>query len=373
MTEDGMLSPTPESVDKTTVAVHRRRHWRVPALTRLNRRLVLLLIVLIMLVALPIIIGSMRPGTSPKAPALAALVNGLPVTMASYQRQLTYATAGYQGPGAPGSSPTGNTVARLLSDRAIQQAIAEVLIDHAAATRNITVSDAELSTELGAMTKQAGGQAALQAEMRAASMTTSDLESIARHNVLRAKIGAVVHDQAWLDHLAGTATIQYYVSDGAAGADNVPAISLGHPAPPLVARDMLGRAVSLADLRGRVVILNFWATWCGYCVSELPMLLKYSRAHPNYYVVALNHGEDRATAQRYIEAHHLEGLTVWLDATGDAYADYNMTGLPATFFIDSTGYLRSYNFGALADAGTLADQADHARRKLDNTYYNQGN
>jgi thiol-disulfide isomerase/thioredoxin len=373
MTDDGPIPTISHRLDDPSRATG---SWRRHSLSALpgNRNVRLALIaVATLLIAAPIIVGSMRPKSSPKPEPLAALVNGLPVTMASYKRQLDYATAGYQGPGAPGSTPTGITVARLLADRAIQQAIGEALIDQAASKRNITVSDSELTHELDAMTKQAGGLTALQAQMRSANMTSSDLQSIARHYVLRSKIAAVLHDQAWLDHLIGSSTVQYYVSDGAAGADNVPAISLGHPAPPFVGRDMLGRAISLADLRGRAVILNFWATWCGYCASELPMLLHFARAHPSYYVVALNHGENRSTVQRYVEAHHLEGLTVWLDASGDAYANYDMTGLPATFFIDDVGYLRSYNFGALADSSTLADQAEHARKRLDNTYYNQGN
>ncbi len=372
MTDNSPLAPVStlqDSVPETT------RFWRkarlAAGLLARGRRITVIVVATLVIVA-PIVVGSLRPRDPAKPMPLAAMVNGLPVTMTSYERQLVYATAGYQGPGAPGATPTGRTVARLIADRAVQQAIGEVLIDNAATTRHITVSSAELRRELDAMTAQAGGAAALQAQMRAASMTPSDLESIARHNVLRSKIAAALHDRAWLDHLIGTATIQYFVSDGAAGADNVPAISLGHPAPPFVARDMLGRAISLADLHGRVVVLNFWASWCGYCASELPMLLRFARAHPSYYVIALNHGEDRATAQRYIQAHHLEGLTVWLDASGDAFANYAMTGLPATFFIDGTGYLRSYNYGALADATTLADQAEHARKRLDNTYYNQG-
>jgi cytochrome c biogenesis protein CcmG/thiol:disulfide interchange protein DsbE len=333
----------------------------------------IILLVILAIVLAPIIVLTLRPKEASKPAKLAAIVNGLPVTFASYQRQLQYATAGYTGPGAPGTSLTGQTVARLLEDRAIQQAIAEALIDNEAAQQKLSTSSKDVDSEVAAMTKQAGGPGAMQTEMRAAGMTADAVRSIARYNILRSKLATVLHDPAWLDHLVGKATVQYFVSDGAAGPDNVPAVSLGHPAPPFVATDLLGRAVSLADLQGRVVVLNFWASWCGYCVTELPMLLTYARAHPSYYVIALNHGDDRATAQAYVEAHHLQGLTVWLDGSGDAFANYEMTGLPATFFIDKNGYLRSYNYGALADAGTLADQARLASKGLDNTIYNQGN
>jgi cytochrome c biogenesis protein CcmG/thiol:disulfide interchange protein DsbE len=163
------------------------------------------------------------------------------------------------------------------------------------------------------------------------------------------------------------------VGDGAGAPDSIPAMSLGRLAPPFVAIDLRGRAVSLAALRGRPVILNFWATWCGYCIQELPMLRQFARAHPTLYVIALNHLESPLHVRGYIAAHHLQGLTVWLDSSGDAFSSYLMTGLPATIFIDKLGYIRSYNFGALADEQTLNDQAGHAAKGIDNTYYNQTN
>jgi thiol-disulfide isomerase/thioredoxin len=328
------------------------------------------IVLLVLVVAIPIVVGSLHP-RSQRQEALAAVVNGLPVSMSSYKRQLVYATAGYAGPGKPGKSPTGRTVARLIADTAIQQAIAEVLIDNTARQHDVTVSAKALSGELARMTKQAGGETALHAQMKAAGMTASDLHWVARHNVLRDELAKVLHDPIWLDHLVGKAGIEYYVSDGAAAADKIPAVSLGHQAPPFVATDLRGTAVSLANLRGKAVILNFWATWCGYCVQELPMLRAFAKGHPNVYVIALNHLESTHQVRAYLAAHQLGGLSVWLDSTGDAFNNYLMTGLPATFFIDAHGYIRSYNFGALADQATLDDQANHALKGVDNTYFNQ--
>jgi len=133
-----------------------------------------------------------------------------------------------------------------------------------------------------------------------------------------------------------------------------------------------GKSVSLSSYKGKVVILSFWATWCGYCDSDLRMLLQLAKSHSGLRVVALDYLENKETVEPYIKKQHLEGLNVWLDTTGDAYASYLMTGLPATFFIDSHGILRSYNYGALADSQTLWDQARHAMEGLDNTYLNQG-
>ncbi len=101
------------------------------------------------------------------------------------------------------------------------------------------------------------------------------------------------------------------------------------------------------------------------------MLLRYARAHPGTAVVAVDHQEDAGKVRQYIHQHHLEGLTIWRDTTGQPYVDYTLTGLPATFFIDAMGRLRGYNFGPLLNEATLAAGADHAARGIDNTIYNQ--
>lgn len=304
------------------------------------------------------------------SPSLAATVNSLPVTLAAFHRQLDFARAAYDGPGSPGPSPTGRTVEQLIVDRAMQQAIGEVLIDDTARRDRVSVSDADVAAEVRRMTSQAGGPASLQAEMKSVHMSAAELDSIARHTELRDRLAEMLHDRAWLDEMFANAEIRYFVDDlsefGAA-----PTVALGQRAAPFVAEDLRGRAVSLADLHGKAVVLNFWTTWSGYSRSELPLLLRFAHAHPEFYVVALNHSEDINTVRVFIHSQHLDGLTVWLDKGGQAYASYQMSGIPATFFIDMHGILRSYNYGALADMATLSDQARHALRGLDNTYLNQ--
>jgi cytochrome c biogenesis protein CcmG/thiol:disulfide interchange protein DsbE len=313
----------------------------------------------------------------PQSPAaivrgLPGLAGGLPVTMASYQRQLAYAIAGYTGPGSPGLSPAGQTVLRLLEDSAIQQAIGEGVIDYTARQRHVSVSAADVTAQVALITAQAGGPRALGVRMASANMTSADLQAVARHELLRERLAAVLHDPAWLDHVVAKATIVYYVSDGAASPDDVPAVSLGHPAPPFVAVDSTGRVVSLADLRGKVVVLSIWATWCGRCGSDLQLLEQLATAHPELRVVALDYLEAQPTVTDYVKKERLSRLSVWRDTTGGAYANYLLTDLPATFFIDRNGIMRSYNYGPLAGGQTLLDQARHALEGLDNTYYNLG-
>lgn len=315
-------------------------------------------------------VGSHHDGAAGNAaPApLAAVVNGLPVTVAAYQRDLRMLSHAYSGPRAAADTPAGRTIARLLRDRAVQEAVAEVLIDYTAAQRGLVASDKDVAREIAAMTSAAGGPAAMRGQLASASMSTSDLRWVARHNLLRDKLAVILHDAAWLDHLVEHTTITYYVGDGAAGADAVPAIALGHPAPPFVAVDLQGRTVSLADLSGRAIVLEFWSSGCVDCQQELQLLLRFSRAHPQIAVVAIDHQDSPAIVRNYVQTNHLHGLTVWLDTTGQAYVDYTLSSPPASFFIDAHGFLRSYNFGALSGAASLETQAMHATQGTNNSY-----
>ena len=311
------------------------------------------------------------PTARPEHPALvplAAMVGDVPVPMTDYTRQLRLATRGYRGPFAPPRSPTGGTIARILRDQAVGQAIAEALIDATARAHHLTPTAAEISAAVARLGTAAGGSAALRHQMVAAGMSDADMRWVARHTLLRDRLAALLHDPSWLDRLVSRSRITYYVGDGMAGLDGVPSIELGHPAPPFVALDLDGRAVSLADHAGRAVVLTFWATWCGWCATELPMLARFARDHPNIAVVALDLREDAASIRAYIRAHGLRGLPVWRDPDGQAADSYTATELPVTFFIDRHGIVRGYTFGPLANVGTLADQAGYAQRGVNNSY-----
>jgi len=313
--------------------------------------------------------GSRRETPAPPSGtgSLAAVVNGIPVPMSTYEWQLAVATRAYAGPYAPPNSPTGKTIARLLRDEAVQEAIAETVIDYTAKKHTVTVSGSAVAREVARLTSAAGGTAGLTHQLRAAGMTMADLRRVARYMVLRDRVATVLGDPAWLDHLVGRARISYYVGDGAAGPDVGPAILLGHPAPPFVAVDLAGKAVSLADLQGKAVVLDFWTTGCADCQGDLPLLLALARAHPHLAVVALDRQEDAGLIRRYITAHHLGGLTIWRDVTGQAATDYTVSSLPDSFFIDDRGILRAYNFGPLADAPAVGSLAGYAATGVNDT------
>ena len=165
--------------------------------------------------------------------------------------------------------------------------------------------------------------------------------------------------------MAAVAHIVYYVGHDAAG-ELSPSVALGAVAPAFVAVDLKARAVSPADLVGRPLVLTR-ATSCDGCVQELSMLLRFARAHPGIFVIALDRQEVVPTVRAYIHMYHLQGLTVWLDASGQAANDYTVSELPVTFFIDRHRILRSYTFGPLVSMQALTEQARDAVRGVNNT------
>jgi thiol-disulfide isomerase/thioredoxin len=97
---------------------------------------------------------------------------------------------------------------------------------------------------------------------------------------------------------------------------------------------------TLADFRGRVVLLNLWATWCGPCVEEMPSLLKLQAtlASDKFTVLALS--QDRAglpLVQKFYQEHHLSGLDMFADRSSSASHSLKLRGLPTSLLLDRDG------------------------------------
>jgi thiol-disulfide isomerase/thioredoxin len=122
----------------------------------------------------------------------------------------------------------------------------------------------------------------------------------------------------------------------------------GRATPPLVLKDLDGRRVDLADLRGRVVIVNFWATWCIPCKDELPSLqrLREKMAGKPVEVLTVNFGEMAERVRPFMQKEGL-ALPVLLDTQKDVGRDWKVGGLPMTFVIDAKGRARYSAFGEL--------------------------
>ena len=121
----------------------------------------------------------------------------------------------------------------------------------------------------------------------------------------------------------------------------------GRPAPALRLADLAGRPVDLGQLRGKVVAVNFWATWCPPCKEELPALAQAWRAGEGCLEV-LGVTEDSPREDVVAEvARHALPYPVLLDGDGAAAHAFGVAGLPSTFLVDSEGRVRKVWKGAI--------------------------
>ncbi len=148
---------------------------------------------------------------------------------------------------------------------------------------------------------------------------------------------------------------------GSSPVDSGPAVERVDGAMPTLEGDSLqGGTLSPEDYAGRVVVVNFWATWCGPCRREQPVL---SAAHaeggdggPMF--VGVDYRDDAAAARAYLGEFDVQYPSL-LDESGDIAYRFGVPFLPTTVIVDADGNLRFRVTGAI-DAATLRDLVDRA-------------
>lgn len=142
-------------------------------------------------------------------------------------------------------------------------------------------------------------------------------------------------------------------TDGFLGAK-----AMHEPAPALAGDSVEGRPLALADLRGSVVVLNFWATWCDPCRDEQPELVRLAGDYRDEGVefLGVNERDDTAKARAWIEEFDVPYPSI-VDEPGAWADDFAFFGLPDTYVIDAGGMIRWAVYGQ-TDAARLKELID---------------
>jgi len=131
-----------------------------------------------------------------------------------------------------------------------------------------------------------------------------------------------------------------------ARVDRPPAPQAGFAAPDFTLETRDGETISLSDLRGQAVLLNFWATWCPPCRAEMPAIQSvYERYRDQgFTVLAVDVGEGDAQVGAFVDE---QGLTfpILMDRDANVSHRYQVRAMPSTFFIDPSGVIREVTLG----------------------------
>ncbi len=122
----------------------------------------------------------------------------------------------------------------------------------------------------------------------------------------------------------------------------------GQVAPDFRLRDMNGQMVSLSDFRGKVVLLNFWATWCGPCRVEMPAMEELYRQYPrkDFEILAVSTDAQGVAVTRPFQQENKLTFPILHDADFRVGLSYGARTLPMTFMVDRNGIVRQQIFGA---------------------------
>ncbi len=134
--------------------------------------------------------------------------------------------------------------------------------------------------------------------------------------------------------------------EAVARVDRPPSPQVGFAAPDFTLETLGGETVSLADLRGQVVLINFWATWCPPCRAEMPAIQQVYETYRDqgFTVLAVDVQEGKAQVANFAEERGLS-FPILMDLDGAVSARYQVKAMPSTFFVDRSGVIQEITLG----------------------------
>lgn len=288
-------------------------------------------------------------------PQVVAVVNGETITRDMVESELKISRLNVIDPLPP---LTGEDYDRAVEE-AVNQLVNRHLILQAAARQNFALDDAFVEDRADLLFGSTGAEA-LQTALEQSNATRDELLWWVREIFTVEKFmtdvvmaGAAPAERQnvynnWLNTRRAEAEIKIYLN----GEEQTLLALVGEPAPDFTLTTPDGRPVSLSDYTGKVVLVNFWATWCSSCVTEMPdyeqVYQQYGRGERDFVVLGINFQESAAQVQQY--ANGL-GVTfpVLVDQSGSVTnRQYQVTAMPASLIIDKRGLIFYRHLGPMS-------------------------
>ncbi|WP_066062644.1 TlpA disulfide reductase family protein [Neobacillus soli] len=123
-------------------------------------------------------------------------------------------------------------------------------------------------------------------------------------------------------------------------------LTIGAMAPNFELKTLTGDKVKLSDLKGKKVMLNFWATWCGPCKAEMPEMEKFSKHKEDDVVILAVNIDPQLDVQGFVDENKIT-FPILLDADDIVNEKYQIISIPTTYFIDSKGIIQDKFIGSM--------------------------
>jgi len=122
---------------------------------------------------------------------------------------------------------------------------------------------------------------------------------------------------------------------------SVQAIEIGQPAPDFTLKSLQGKNLNLKEQRGNIIMINFWASWCGPCRKEMPVLEKFYRKYNDLgvYVWGVNVEQENQAGRDFLKDLNLT-FPIFFDQTNTLSATYQVKAMPTTVIVDRNGIIR---------------------------------
>jgi thiol-disulfide isomerase/thioredoxin len=297
-------------------------------------------------------------------PAVVATVNGEKVTREQLLQVVNINRAMY--PLAQGRPLNMDTAAlHQFETDLLDQMIENTLILQEAKKANVTVSDQDVDAEVnGLLTNYKISEQQLDAQLASVGLRRSDLREWLRGALMANRLitqkasqptsdGQPFNIQNWLNDMQTNSDIQIFVGEAATSGA---AARTGATAPDFTLEDLDGKEWTLSQLKGRPVMINFWATWCAPCRVEMPLLEKAYQKYKDqgFVILAVNIKGDlgEAAVRQYVQNM---GLTfpIVMDTTGQVENTYRVRAYPTSAFIDQDGVVVDLKRGAITSEATM--------------------